>query len=97
MKLFIILRLNEYANDGYDFGVITENRWEMYENDEDIRLITTIDIDINDYSSFLAIQSEVLAAKIIATAKASMEAKLEMVKEFQSKFLLIGDSWNDTL
>ena len=76
---------------------MVENRWKMYEDDKDLCLITTIDIDINDHSSFLAIQSEVLAAKIIATAKASMEAKLEMVKEFQSKFLLIGDSWNDTL
>ena len=92
MKLFIVLRLNEYANDGWDFGVITENRWEMYENDEDIRLITTFDIDINDYSSFLAIQSEVLAAKLIEKAKVDMTMTLEKVKDFQSKFLLIGGS-----
>lgn len=90
MKLYIILRLNEYANDGYDFDVMVENRWKMYEDDQDIHLITTMDINMNDYSSFLAIQSEVLAAKIIETAKANMAAKLEMVKDFQSKFLLIG-------
>ena len=97
MKLYIILRLNEYASDGYDFDVMVENRWKMYEDDKDLCLITTIDIDINDYSSFLAIQSEVLAAKLIEKAKVDMTMTLEKVKDFQSKFLLIGDSWNDTL
>ena len=53
MKLYIILRLNEYASDGYDFDVMVENRWKMYEDDKDLCLITTIDIDINDHSSKL--------------------------------------------
>jgi hypothetical protein len=92
MKLFIILRLNEYASDGYDFDVMVENRWKMYKDDEDIHLITTINIDMNDYSSFLAIQSEVLAAKLIEKAKVNMAVQLDNIKDFQSKFLLIGSN-----
>jgi hypothetical protein len=71
---------------------MVENRWKMYEDDEDIHLITTINIDMNDYSSFLAIQSEVLAAKLIEKAKVNMAVQLDNIKDFQSKFLLIGSN-----
>jgi len=89
MKLYIVLRLNEYTSTGYDFEIMAEDRWPMYEEDEDIKLINVVEIDIKDHSSFLAEQSAIMATKLTEKAKDRLAQSIRDIKEFESKFLLI--------
>lgn len=88
MKYKIYLYLNEHNRDGFDLSIVNEEQ-AKYWNNELNRFIQDIDIDLAPHTQWIAEKSVKVADQLREQAKMEFERKERLIKEFESKFLLL--------
>jgi hypothetical protein len=90
MKMILVIRLSEHWKDGYYISVEPPELRPVYENEPTCKVIGEIDVPVEQHYAWMVDAADDVAKGLMEAAQVEYERNLSRIKEFESKFLLLG-------
>ena len=87
--LIVYVRINKYADDGFSYYIVKEKDWEWINRENDCVKMQTLELP-HPADEWLAQAGIDFVTKNIEAARKQMLEEVKRLKDFESKFLLLG-------